>query len=68
MKGLSSRWFVPNLTSSGVFRDVYSVMNVWGANHDTISYDGKVLCLKEYCPEDGRAICFGYPAFVISII
>ncbi len=26
-------WFVPNLTGSGPFRDVYSVMNAWGANH-----------------------------------
>ncbi len=31
-------WFVPNLTKSGVFRDVYSVMNAWGANHGAISY------------------------------
>jgi L-fucose isomerase len=33
-----SHWFVPHLTSRGVFRDVYSVMNAWGANHGTISY------------------------------
>jgi L-fucose isomerase len=26
-------WFVPRLTGSGPFRDVYSVMNAWGANH-----------------------------------
>jgi L-fucose/D-arabinose isomerase len=31
-------WFVPNLTGSGPFRDVYSVMNHWGANHGAISY------------------------------
>ena len=31
-------WFVPNLTGSGPFRDVYSVMNNWGANHGAISY------------------------------
>ena len=31
-------WFVPNLTGSGVFQDVYSVMNNWGANHGAISY------------------------------
>jgi L-fucose isomerase len=31
-------WFVPNLTGSGAFRDVYSVMNNWGANHGAISY------------------------------
>ena len=33
-----SHWFAPNLTGSGVFRDVYTVMNAWGANHGTISY------------------------------
>lgn len=33
-----SHWFVPHLTGRGVFRDVYSVMNAWGANHGTISY------------------------------
>ncbi len=26
-------WFVPVLTGQGAFKDVYSVMNVWGANH-----------------------------------
>lgn len=31
-------WFVPNLTGNGPFRDVYSVMNNWGANHGAISY------------------------------
>ncbi|MEI9960527.1 MAG: hypothetical protein WDM76_05135 [Limisphaerales bacterium] len=33
-----SHWFVPSLTGKGAFRDVYSVMNAWGANHGTISY------------------------------
>jgi L-fucose isomerase len=33
-----SHWFVPNTGGNGVFRDVYSVMNGWGANHGTISY------------------------------
>lgn len=33
-----SHWFVPKTGGSGVFRDVYSVMNGWGANHGTISY------------------------------
>ena len=32
-------WFVPTLTGEGPFRDVYSVMNAWGANHGAISYD-----------------------------
>ena len=31
-------WFVPNLTGSGPFREVYSVMSNWGANHGAISY------------------------------
>jgi L-fucose isomerase len=31
-------WFVPRLTGSGSFRDVYSVMAAWGANHGAISY------------------------------
>jgi len=31
-------WFVPRLTGNGAFRDVYSVMNNWGANHGAISY------------------------------
>ena len=26
-------WFAPTLTGEGNFRDVYSVMNAWGANH-----------------------------------
>ena len=33
-----SHWFAPDLTGGGVFRDVYSVMNAWGANHGTISH------------------------------
>ena len=31
-------WFTPNLTGSGPFQDVYSVMANWGANHGAISY------------------------------
>jgi L-fucose isomerase len=31
-------WFVPSPTASGPFRDVYSVMANWGANHGAISY------------------------------
>jgi L-fucose isomerase len=31
-------WFVPNLTGTGPFRDVYTVMANWGANHGAISY------------------------------
>jgi L-fucose isomerase len=33
-----THWFVPNLTGSGPFRDVYSVMYNWGANHGAASY------------------------------
>lgn len=33
-----THWFVPNLTGSGPFADVYSVMNAWGANHGSVSY------------------------------
>ncbi|UAY55495.1 L-fucose isomerase [Arachidicoccus terrestris] len=29
-------WFVPRTTGQGVFRDVYNVMNAWGANHGAI--------------------------------
>ena len=31
-------WFVPRLCDKAAFRDVYSVMNNWGANHGAISY------------------------------
>jgi len=31
-------WFAPRLTGTGAFRDVYSVMANWGANHGAISY------------------------------
>jgi L-fucose isomerase len=31
-------WFAPILTGKGPFKDVYSVMNNWGANHGAISY------------------------------
>ena len=30
-------WFAPNLTGKGAFKDVYSVMNNWGANHGAFS-------------------------------
>jgi L-fucose isomerase len=33
-----THWFVPRLTGSGPFRDVYEVMNGWGANHGAIGY------------------------------
>jgi L-fucose isomerase len=31
-------WFAPILTGEGPFKDVYSVMNNWGANHGVLSY------------------------------
>ena len=31
-------WFAPRLTGKGFFRDVYSVMNAWAANHGAIAY------------------------------
>lgn len=31
-------WFAPRLTGKGAFKDVYSVMNNWGANHGASSY------------------------------
>jgi len=31
-------WFSPRLTGEGSFKNVYSVMNNWGANHGAISY------------------------------
>ena len=31
-------WFAPRLTGKGAFKDVYSVMANWGANHGAISY------------------------------
>ncbi|HEX4265652.1 MAG TPA: L-fucose isomerase [Verrucomicrobiae bacterium] len=31
-------WFVPTVTGKGAFRDVYTVMNNWSANHGSISY------------------------------
>jgi L-fucose/D-arabinose isomerase len=31
-------WFAPRLTGSGRFRDTYTVMANWGANHGAISY------------------------------
>ncbi len=31
-------WFAPNLTGKGAFKDVYSVMANWGANHGSLTY------------------------------
>ena len=31
-------WFVPDITGTGAFKDVYSVMAAWGANHGVTVY------------------------------
>ena len=36
--GWPTTWFVPNLTGAGAFKDVYSVMANWGANHGAFHY------------------------------
>jgi L-fucose/D-arabinose isomerase len=33
-----THWFAPRVTGKGAFRDAYSVMANWGANHGAISY------------------------------
>jgi len=33
-----THWFTPRLTGKGAFKDVYSVMANWGANHGALSY------------------------------
>jgi L-fucose isomerase len=33
-----THWFAPRLTGSGPFKDVYSVMANWGANHGAIGF------------------------------
>ena len=37
-KSWPTTWFVPRLTGTGAFTDVYNVMAHWGANHGAISY------------------------------
>ncbi|MDR0815098.1 MAG: L-fucose isomerase [Bacteroidales bacterium] len=36
--GWPTTWFAPRLTGKGAFKDVYSVMNNWGANHGAFSF------------------------------
>ena len=36
--GWPCTWFAPILTGKGAFRDVYSVMANWGANHGSFTY------------------------------
>ncbi len=35
---LPTTWFVPRCDGSGPFRDAYTVMSHWGANHGAVSY------------------------------
>jgi L-fucose isomerase len=37
-RGWPTTWFAPRLADNDTFRDVYSVMNNWGANHGSISF------------------------------
>ncbi|MDR1601528.1 MAG: L-fucose isomerase [Tannerella sp.] len=37
-KGWPTTWFAPRLTDKIAFRDVYSVMNSWGANHGSVCF------------------------------
>jgi L-fucose isomerase len=37
-KGWPTTWFAPRLADSDNFKDVYSVMNSWGANHGSIGF------------------------------
>ncbi|MDR3217457.1 MAG: L-fucose isomerase [Dysgonamonadaceae bacterium] len=36
-KGWPTTWFVPRLAETDAFKDVYSAMNNWGANHGSIN-------------------------------
>jgi L-fucose isomerase len=41
-------WFAPRVTGQGAFRDAYTVMNNWGANHGAIGYGhtgADLICL-----------------------
>lgn len=37
-KGWPTTWFTPRLNDTDAFKDVYSVMNNWGANHGSVCY------------------------------
>lgn len=37
-KGWPTTWFAPRLNDTPNFKDVYSVMNCWGANHGSVCY------------------------------
>src|SRR5699024_8392326 len=48
-------WFVPRLTGQGAFKDVYSVMANWGANHCVVSYGHIGADLITLASKIGRA-------------
>ena len=57
-------WFVPRLTGEGVFKDVYSVMNNWAANHAVlcaghIGADLITLCAMLRIPVAMHNVCEG---------
>jgi L-fucose isomerase len=37
-KGWPTTWFAPRLADNDTFKDVYSVMNNWGANHGSVCF------------------------------
>jgi len=44
-----STWFAPILTGKGAFKDVYSVMGNWGANHGAFCYGHKGADIITLC-------------------
>src|SRR5882672_5293824 len=66
-----THWFVPDVTGDGPFRDVYSVMANWGANHGAISYGhvgadlitlASLLRIPARAPTSGRYMAGDCPA------
>jgi L-fucose isomerase len=52
-----STWFAPNVTGHGAFRDVYTVMNNWGANHGAFSYGHIGADLIALCAQLRIPVC-----------
>ncbi|MCL2202282.1 MAG: L-fucose isomerase [Oscillospiraceae bacterium] len=57
-----STWFAPRLTGAGAFKDVYSVMANWGANHGAFCYghrgaDVITLCSMLRIPVSMHNVC-----------
>jgi L-fucose isomerase len=51
LQRLGCRWFVPRLSGEGPFKDVYSVMAAWGANHGAVCYG---IYTAVYIPQPRR--------------